>query len=148
MSFDGFDESEFIMSEAGIGKLYGGRVWEDGVPEGVTIPKKNGVIQPYITTSFPSPIALKQGRGMAVSEARQPHLMSFTVYVHAGTTDDLKAATKAVVRKLVGLEPSTSGNAGEIQLRGGSASTTKDAKGAVLRMTRAILFQVRIGLGS
>ncbi|MDF2993577.1 MAG: hypothetical protein K0S37_4091 [Microbacterium sp.] len=143
MSMDGFDEGEFIMSSSGIGGLYDRRVYELEVPKGIKIPAG----KPYITVHFGTPIALKTGRGFG-PESSQPHLLAFQVHVHASTKDDLKAGVRAVIKKLVGLEPSTSHNAGEISLQGGLPLPRRDDAGTETRLTRILYFQVTIGLSS
>ena len=146
MSHDGSDEADWILdSETGIGGLYGGRVWESGVPRGLTLPKDDSGVLPYITIHFGVPVAMPRAQAIAGGVRSAPHLFGFAVHVHASTVDDLKAATKAVVGKLEGAEPSTTGNAGEITLNGGHTFDTQDNSGEQTRYMRMIHFAVVIG---
>lgn len=148
MSFDGSAEAEWIMSPVtGIGALYGGRVWESGVPAGFELPVgTNNLIAPYITVHFGIPIPIAGTQTIAGGVRTGEHIFGFTVHVHASTIDDIKAGTRAVLRKLVGMEPSGSGNAGEIVTSGGHTLDTEDHSGESARYMRMIHFMVPIGL--
>lgn len=146
MSFDGTAEAEWIMSPAtGIGALYGGRVWEGGVPVGYVLPKVNGRIAPYLTVHFGTPVPIAGTQTVAGGVRSADYLMGVSVHVHASTLDDLKAGTRAVLRRMVGMEPSGTGNAGEITPSGGRTFDSEDNSGESTRYMRMIYFLVPVG---
>jgi len=146
MSFDGYDEQAHILSSDGLGSLLGGRVWEIEVPPKVKLPEEKGEVLPYVIVNFGSPIAFAPGgrsdKTFASTEQDQAHLMSITVLVHAGSVASLKAATKTVIRKLVGMVPNKNGRGNEISAQGGPTLVERDDQGKTTRLTRVIVAQL------
>ena len=146
MSSDGMEAQAYILSPStGVGGLLGGRVWELEVPPAVKIPRIRDVPQPYATVHFGMPVAAPTGRGF-VDEIQQPHVMAFQIHVHASAVGDLRGACAAIWRKVMTLTPSTTNDASAIRSLGGIPVPRRDDAGAPSRFTRALFFEVTVGL--
>jgi hypothetical protein len=145
MSFDGFDEQEYILSPELLGSLLGGQVWEIDVPNDVQLAAEGGVLLPYAVVHFGTPIRMREGSSI-LGEETQPHLMAFQVHVSAAAKAELAAASKVIIRRLTGAVPSETGDASAIKLVGGSTFGKRDDSGSLTRLTRVIFFEVVVGL--
>jgi hypothetical protein len=142
----GVAERAFILSPEALGALAGGRVYKTQAPDSSKLARKDDdTVKPYLVVTFQTPSAAAGGRSIGVNESRQPHLMGITVAAYAGDAESAEALMAAVIRTLVGTNPSDT--AGEIKLAAGQSFTAADNGSRPTRFGEWAIFKVYINLG-
>ena len=142
MSVDGSTERAAIKTRLS-GYLLNGRVYTS-LPEErrLEIDSSTGLIKPYILLHFGS--LYPQADDQSIEGAdQQPQIWPIIVECWAADADSAMATAGAVRTRLLGWAPG-SGNASEMDLRGGGWFEQKDSTGRPTRYMESVNFEMTI----
>lgn len=116
-----------------------------GIPDDALVPKySSGRIKPYGAVKFAGPIPTAKGRGLALDESQQPHILAVMFIGYGGTQEEAEDVSIAGANLLVGFLPD-GGNATALKASGGYSFPSSATGNQPSRYKEAVTFQCVMG---
>lgn len=95
--------------------------WYEGIPDDTELPPDwTGAPTGYYEVSYGQPVAAARGRGLAVNEGQQPHVLPIRVTTVSGSKAKTNEMVRALLNAVVGV--TLSSNSSDVKSVGGGYS--------------------------